>query len=401
MTRLAAIAGVALSLAAASPISTSRPAIVGTLQQGSRLTANPGSWSAAGSVAFAYQWYRCDAAGAHCSSIHGATKGSYTQVRADVGHTLAATIQARSGGETSVAYTPLAGVVAASTATFAAAAQPSLAGEAFVGRTLSVSAVRWTAAAPAATVRWLRCNANGRLCAHIDGAKGVSYTITTADAGRVLVAVVTSSKQSVLSGASAVVRTAPGPLQLAPPAISGTAKVGAKLAGNAGVWSGGGTISYTYQWYRCDARGAACSTVRGATRNTYTQVAADGKHTLALTVHATDSTGTTAAYSSLVGVVAPQTASLAAQIQPSLGGIPAVGQPLRVTGATFTAKPSSLTYAWLRCTPAVRSCSPIAGAVQDAYTVTKDDAGHAVVASVTTVAAGERLVTLTTAATIR
>jgi hypothetical protein len=55
---------------------------------------------------------------------------------------------------------------------------------------------------------------------------------------------------------------------------------------------------------------------------------------------------------------------------------------------------------WLRCRISVRSCVPIPGAVQGAYTVTKDDAGHTLVAAVTTAAAGERLVTLSAAATV-
>ena len=383
-----------------APVATSRPSVSGTLQQGSRLSASPGTWSGSGAITFAYQWYRCDASGGHCSSIHGATRGTYTQVRADVGHTLAVTVQARASGGSAVAYAPLAGPVAAATAPFAATAQPGLSGEAFVGRSLSANPVRWTAAAPAATFRWLRCNPNGRLCAAIEGAQGVSYTLTAADAGRVVIAVVTAAQQSVLSNSSAVVRTAPGPLPLSRPTIGGTLRVGAKLTGDAGVWSGGGTISYAYQWYRCNARGAGCNTLRGATRNTYTEVAADAGHTLALTVHATDSTGTTAAYSSLAGLVAQATGTLVTRAPPSVDGIPAVGRELQVTGAGFTTKPASITYSWLRCTAAVRSCAPIAAADQAAYTVTKDDAGHALVASLTAVAAGERLVTLSTAATI-
>jgi hypothetical protein len=43
---------------------------------------------------------------------------------------------------------------------------------------------------------------------------------------------------------------------------------------------------------------------------------------------------------------------------------------------------------------------PIAGAGQPAYTVTTADTGHALVAAVTTAAAGERLVTLSAAATV-
>lgn len=402
MTKLAALVLLAGALTAggSAPVATSRPAVVGTLQQGSRLTANPGSWAAGDAITFAYQWSRCDPSGGRCSSIHGATRGSYTQVRADVGHSLAVTVRARTSGGTGVAYAPLAGLVAAASARFAAAAQPSLVGEAIVGRSVSVSAVRWTAAAPPATYRWLRCNENGRLCSTIGGARSGSYAITAGDTGHVLIAVVSAPGLSVLSASSSAVRAAPGPSALARPAIDGTLRVGERLTGNAGVWSGGGTISYAYQWYRCGARGAQCSTLRGATRSTYTQSPADTGHTLGLTVHATDSTGTTAAYSSLAGLVAPASAALAARGQPSFAGVAAVGQELRIGDASYTAKPASVAYAWLRCTQAVRACAPIAGADKTAYTVTKDDEGHALVVAVTAVAAGERLVTLSTAATV-
>jgi hypothetical protein len=211
---------------------------------------------------------------------------------------------------------------------------------------------------------------------------------------------VTAARLSVLSAASEVVRVAPGPELLGPPRISGSLGVGSKLAAHAGVWSGGGTISFAFQWYRCSSRGAKCSTLRGSTAATYTQVAADAGHTLALTVRASDSTGTTAAYSSLAGLVAPAGATFVTRRSAALDGIPAVGQELRVASPAFTAKPDSLVYAWLRCSPTVRSCAPIAGASAAAYTVTADDAGHTIVASVTAAAAGERRVALSTAAAI-
>ena len=401
MIRLVAVALLAALATGqgSAPVATSRPAVTGALQVGGKLTVNPGSWSSAGGVTFAYQWYRCGPAGGHCSSIHGATRATYTQVAADVGHTLGVTVLAQSGGRSAVAYAPLAGLVAPAAAAFAAAAQPSLAGEAIVGRSLSVDAVRWTAAAPGATFRWLRCNANGRLCTTIDGARSVGYTVAAADVGHVLVAFVTAARRTVLSVASAVVRSAPGPLLLARPSITGALQVGSKLSGDAGVWSGGGTIAYAYQWYRCDVRGSQCSTLRGATRSTYTLVAADAGRTLALTVRATDSTGTSLGYSSLAGAVASSSA-LAAREQPQLDGIAALGQQLHVIAPVFTTKPSSLAYAWLRCTPTVRACTPIAGADQPAYTVTTDDAGHVLVASVTAAAAGEHLVALSAAATV-
>jgi hypothetical protein len=391
---------IAASLALAGPTATSRPTVSGSLQQGKKLTANPGSWTGHGTISYRYQWYRCGATGAKCSSIHGATVGTYVQVRADVGHALAVTVSATDQTGTTVSYSPLAGVVARDSAPVVAERQPTLTGDAIVGQTLTVGAPRWTAAAGPSTYRWLRCNVNGRICAPIAGAVTSSYAVATADVGHVLAATVTVSRQTVLSVASVVVRAAPGPVGLAGPSIAGTLQQGRQLTGTAGVWSGSGGISYAYQWYRCDANGAHCSTIKGATLNTYRQVAADTARTLALTVRATDTTGTTAAYSSLAGLVAPSSATLAARVQPSPAGIPAVGQTLTVTGGTFTAKPESFTYGWLRCNANGRACVAIAGATSDRYVVAKEDAGHTLVAAVTAAAAGTKQVVLTTAASV-
>jgi len=80
---------VAVSFAASGPTQTSRPTVTGALRVGAKLTAKPGSWTGRGAIGYAYQWSRCDANGARCSSIHGATRGSYVEVAADAGHTLA------------------------------------------------------------------------------------------------------------------------------------------------------------------------------------------------------------------------------------------------------------------------------------------------------------------------
>ncbi len=263
---------------------------------------------------------------------------------------------------TTAAYAPLVGLVAAVHARVAATAQPALAGEAIVGRSLTVAAPAWSAAAGTASYRWLSCNANARACSTLTGAHAATYTVAPTDLGRVLVAVVSASRQSVLSTASPVVRVAPGPIAASRPTIAGTLAEGKQLTGSAGTWTGAGPISYAYQWSRCDGRGAHCSTIRGATRTTYTQVAVDVSHTIGLTVRATDSAGGTIAYSSLAGVVGSESSSFAARAQPALTGNASVGQLLAVTHGSFTAVPESLAYAWLRCNANGRLCSPIAGA---------------------------------------
>jgi hypothetical protein len=70
-----------------TPSVVSPPTITGTAQQGQTLTATAGTWTAPDAT-FAYQWQRCDAAGANCVDVPGATTQTYAVTAADVGTTL-------------------------------------------------------------------------------------------------------------------------------------------------------------------------------------------------------------------------------------------------------------------------------------------------------------------------
>ncbi len=64
------------------------PSISGTAQQGQTLVASPGTWSGTEPVSYAYQWRRCNAAGAACANIGGATASNYVVTAADVASTI-------------------------------------------------------------------------------------------------------------------------------------------------------------------------------------------------------------------------------------------------------------------------------------------------------------------------
>ena len=70
-----------------APITVTPPTITGTAQQGQTLTATPGTWTAPDAI-FGYQWQRCDAAGANCVAVPGATTSTYAVTAADAGTTL-------------------------------------------------------------------------------------------------------------------------------------------------------------------------------------------------------------------------------------------------------------------------------------------------------------------------
>jgi hypothetical protein len=364
-----------LALATAGPTGATRPAVTGTLQDGKRLTATAGTWVGSGTITYAYQWYRCDAAGSHCSSIHGATKSTYTQVLKDEGRTLGLTVKATDSTGSALAYAPLVGIVGLKKATSVATAQPPLSGDPIVGSSVKVEATKWTPATPTTlSYSWKRCNANGRICVPIANSGSDAYKLDEDDIGHVLIAAVTGNGTTVFSLGSGVGRAAPGPVLSSAPTITGAAQQGKQLIGTAGTWSGSGTIAYAYQWYRCDNLVSHCSSIHGATNPTYKDVAADVGKTIALTVKATDSTGTTAAYASAVGVVAGPTTVATAQA--TLAGTPTVGQTLQITPA-----PATSTFAWLRCNANGRLCTAIACATAESYTLTADDTGHKVIAT--------------------
>jgi hypothetical protein len=89
---------------------------------------------------------------------------------------------------------------------------------------------------------------------------------------------------------------------VAPPAIAGTAAQGQTLTADRGRWSGG-PDQFTYQWKRCDAAGANCVDIPGATTATYVVSAADAGFTLGVRAQATNPLSTMAADSALTAVV--------------------------------------------------------------------------------------------------
>ena len=263
----------------------------------------------------------------------------------------------------------------------------------------------WSQTPTSLGYQWQRCNMNGRLCAPIPGATDTTYLVTSADTGHALIAVVQAtagvSTQSAWSVASAPAGTlASGPAASLAPTVTGALQARRQLAGATGTWSGTGPIRFTYQWYRCDASGAHCASVHGATRSTYTQVAKDVGQTIGFAVHATDLNGTTIAYAALAGPVAAPDAALVSTSQPTLSGTPTPGQTLQVTAGSWSRPPAALAYQWQRCNANGRVCTPIDGATGTSYTVTAADAGHELVAVVTATAGKAAQATFSTALSV-
>ena len=76
-----------------APVNTARPTVSGTPQPGEELTAATGTWSN-GVRTYAFQWQRCDAAGANCNDVTGATGRTYGVRAADIGGTIRVSVTA-------------------------------------------------------------------------------------------------------------------------------------------------------------------------------------------------------------------------------------------------------------------------------------------------------------------
>ena len=197
---------------------------------------------------------------------------------------------------------------AASRALPANTALPVISGTPQSGLTLTTDNGTWTGSPTGFTYAWGRCDVGGNTCVPIAGATSQAYQVQPADVGVTLRATVTATNAdgsaSATSAASAVVLAAPatGPVNTAPPTISGTVQVGSTLTASTGTWNGSPT-GYTYAWSRCDQNGASCAAVGGATASTYVLQQVDAGTTLRVTVTATNASGSNRATSAQTAVV--------------------------------------------------------------------------------------------------
>jgi hypothetical protein len=238
------------------------------------------------------------------------------------------------------------------------------------------------------TYTWERCNGNGRVCAPIPHASSPTHTTTAADLGHALVVLVQASNSATIQNAfsqatpAVAAATVHGPVALTLPEVIGSEVAGSQLIAATGRWQGVGPVSFAFQWYRCDLLGSHCAVVTGADGATYRLGALDAGMTIGLTLRVSDLTGTTTAYTSLAGPVAPLEAALRAVVPPTLSGTPAPGSTLQASAGSWSQTPTAFSYQWLLCNANGRLCSPIQGATTASYTVAAGDAGHTLIAEV-------------------
>ncbi|HEY0890098.1 MAG TPA: carboxypeptidase regulatory-like domain-containing protein [Nocardioides sp.] len=217
------------------------PAISGTAQVGSTLTANEGNWSPS-AVTTSVSW--------SVAGVQVATGPTYQPGAAEAGKTVTITVVASREGyhDTTATSAATAAIAAADATAITHTGQPGIAGVVEVGQTVEVdlTGLAWTPADAATAVTWLS-----------DGAEvgtGPSYAITADDLDNALTVVVLATKaghvaDTATSPARTVVKGAL--VNLTKPAITGTAKVGQTLTASPGTWDPAGVQVY-YEWYADD-----------------------------------------------------------------------------------------------------------------------------------------------------
>ncbi|MEZ5089276.1 MAG: peptidoglycan-binding protein [Micropruina sp.] len=273
-----------------------------------------------------------------------------------------ATVSAVKAFQTAAGRNPT-GVVDANTwaalfMTLGPAPAPMISGSLEVGGKLTVKAGSWGPGAVSLSYRWYR---DGK---SITGATKTSYTVQTADAGRVLTVAVTGSKAkhvTVVRKSAATSRVPLLALTKTPvPTVTGTAKVGEKLTAKAGAWAPTGVV-LTYQWFR------GTTAVAGATKATYVVQAADAgaalsvRTTGALTGYARVTKASRATAAVAKGTLTKATASIT--------GTAKAGKKLTAVPGAWQPAPVAYTYQWYRGSTAIK------GATKAAYTVTTKDRG--------------------------
>jgi hypothetical protein len=188
-----AVSGGAPGRGQAAPVNTSPPTISGKRLEGSRLQAQPGSWTGTQPITFRYQWLRCNRQGKSCSTIAGATAQQYRLRGNDVGHTLRVRVRGANSDGTAAATSAPTRVIAAAGTRPVNTAPPTISGTPELGQTLTASAGTWSGRQPITfSLQWQRCDKVGGNCATIAGATAATYVLAEADLDHTLRIAVTA-----------------------------------------------------------------------------------------------------------------------------------------------------------------------------------------------------------------
>ncbi len=189
---------------------------------------------------------------------------------------------------------------------------PAVTGNAVVGTSLTTTNGTWIGTATITyAAQWLRCDGAGNNCVGIAGATASSYLVTAADLNSTIRSQIAATNgagtTNAASTATSVVIGAAAPVNTGAPTLIPGLESQPTFAWSIspGTWSGTPVISFTYQWQRCDLAGTVCNDTAGATSSVYVLQDADVFSTVRVRVTATNSGGSTIAYSNVSPEIDP------------------------------------------------------------------------------------------------
>jgi Subtilase family len=191
-----------------APANVTPPTITGTAQQGSLLTAQPGTWNN-NPASFAYQWRDCDSSGVNCTDIVGANSSTYLLAASDVNSTVRVAVTASNAGGSSTAVSAQTEVVQPDQVSAPAnTSPPTITGSAQPGQFLTAQVGTWTNDPTSYAYQWRRCDNLGANCVDVTGSTSASYQVVSGDIGstlRVAVTATNSAGSSIATSAQTAV----------------------------------------------------------------------------------------------------------------------------------------------------------------------------------------------------
>ncbi len=242
-------------------------------------------------------------------------------------------------------------------------ALPAITGTARTGSTLTVSDGSWANSPTAYARQWKADGVN------INGATGATYVPVSGDIGKVITCTVTASNadgsEAATTAGTAPVAAQP-PVNIALPAITGTARTGSTLTVSNGSWENSPT-AYARQWK------AAGVNISGAMGTTYVPVLSDVGKVITCTVTASNADGSEAATSAGTAAVVAQPVPVNSTT-PVMTGTPAVGQTMSCTTGAWSNSPTSYEKRW--------RVAGVQVELSDNYVIRAEDVGKAILCRV-------------------
>ncbi|HTY96213.1 MAG TPA: hypothetical protein VMB91_04180, partial [Solirubrobacteraceae bacterium] len=409
--------------ASGAPVNTAPPTVTGApatetgkLQEGQKLTANPGEWTNH-PASFSYTWLRCDGLGedgsgeeegTECEPITSGpqetpvTSSTYEPGPADVARTIVVMVRATNSHGFSVTGSEPELVLQEGEESEPPPprflAPPTISGVAVEGHQLTAHRGSWEDEPISYEEKWFRCKGRnpegtGGTCKAItrknpqtgktEPVTGNTYVSGAEDVGLWIevqeTAENTGGWNAAVSQAVQIASPSP-PTNVTAPGIVGVAQEGQTLTVTPGSWENA-PEGPRWQWLRCSSAGRNCTNIGSATAATYTVTATDLHHTIKVSETVENGAGGSkpATSPATKAVPVPATSPPSLTAAPKISGTLTQGQTVTGTAGSWSNQPFAFVRQWLRCERSGQGCVTIAGATGPGYTLTGADVGHTLV----------------------